>query len=205
MEIFQDPIFINPNIVYVVLMAGLWLSATGTYIPGTGIVEIGGAVLLVGALYLMTLVATNWIALILLVLGASIFFLLPLLKPNLVRIAEAGLVMQGLSALFLFQDPAVSPVLIIISVLMAWFYHRTILKSILEQHRGLSSTQKDEFLVGARGRIASPVDPVGTVHVKGEMWSARSHSRLESGTEVVVTEQNGLELKVEKAKREQVD
>ena len=41
MEWFQDP-----NAVYLLLMAGLWISATGTYIPGTGIAEIGGAGLL---------------------------------------------------------------------------------------------------------------------------------------------------------------
>ena len=38
MEFLQDP-----NIIYLLLMAGLWISATGTYIPGTGLAEIAGA------------------------------------------------------------------------------------------------------------------------------------------------------------------
>ena len=46
------------------------------------------------------------------------------------------------------------------------------------------------------------IEDRGTVQVKGELWTARSKSRLESGTEIVVTEQDGLELRVEKAKRE---
>jgi membrane-bound ClpP family serine protease len=80
MEFLQDPTLINPNLVYLLLMVGLWLGATGTYIPGTGIVEVAGAGLLILTLYLMTLVTTNWLALVVLVIGASTFFLLPLLN-----------------------------------------------------------------------------------------------------------------------------
>lgn len=205
MDILQDPTLISPNLVYLMLMAGLWLGATGTYIPGTGVVEVTGALLIVGTLYLMTLMATQWIALILLVIGASVFFLLPLLKPEWIRIAEVGLVVQAISSFFLFTNATVSPILILAGVLLAWFYHRTILKAILRHHNELSSTQKDEFLVGVRGRVMSAIEDKGTVQVKGELWTARSPSRLESGTEIIVTEQHGLELHVEKAKRDEVD
>jgi len=205
MEILQDPTLISPNLVYLLLMAGLWLGATGTYIPGTGIVEVAGAGLLMLTLYLMTLIATNWIALAALVIGASVFFLLPLLKPELIRFAQAGLVVQAVSSFFLFGDGMVSPVLIVLSVLLAWLYHNTILKSILKHHRELSSTQKDEFLVGEHGRVVASIEDKGTVQVKGELWTARSIDRLESGTQIVVTEQQGLELHVEKAKRDTID
>jgi membrane-bound serine protease (ClpP class) len=187
------------------LMAGLWLGATGTYIPGTGIVEITGASLMLLTLYLMTLLTTNWIALIVLVTGTSIFFLLPLLRHEWIRLAQAGLILQVVSSFFLFGDTMVSPVLIVLGVLVAWLYHHTILKAILKQYHELSSTQKDAFLVGSRGRVVSPIDDIGTVHVKGELWTARSPSRLESGTEIVVTEQQGLELRVEKAKRDRLE
>lgn len=197
MEWFQDP-----NAVYLLLMAGLWISATGTYIPGTGIAEIGGAGLMIAAIYLMSLLAANWLALIALVVGASLFFLLPLLKPEWVRFAEAGLALQAIASFFLFTSAAVSPLLIALAVLLAWGYHRTILRAILKQQRELSSTQKDEFLVGARGRVMQTIEERGTVQVNGELWTARSRKRLESGAEIVVTQQDGLELHVEKAKRD---
>ena len=197
MEWFQDP-----NAVYLLLMAGLWISATGTYIPGTGIAEISGAGLLIAAIYLMSLLAANWLALIALVVGASLFFLLPLLKPEWVRFAEAGLALQAIASFFLFANAAVSPLLIALAVLLAWGYHRTILRAILKQQRELSSTQKDEFLVGARGRVMQTIEEHGTVQVNGELWTARSRKRLESGAEIVVTQQDGLELHVEKAKRD---
>ena len=200
MELFQDP-----NAVYLLLMAGLWISATGTYIPGTGIAEIGGAGLLLATLYLMSLLATNWLALIALVVGAGLFFLLPLLKPEWMHFAKVGLTVQVIASLLLFTDAAVSPLLIAAAALLAWIYHRTILRSILKQQQELSLTQKDEFLVGEHGRVMQAIDERGTVQVNGELWTARSRSRLESGAEIVVTRQDGLELHVEKAKRDAAD
>ena len=197
MELLQDP-----NVIYLLLMAGLWISATGTYIPGTGVAEIAGAGLILGSVYLMSLLTINWIAVIALVAGASLFFLLPLLKSEWESYAIAGLALQAAASFFLIAGASVSPILIAVGVLLAWGYHRTILRRILKQQRVLSSTQKDEFLVGARGRVMADIEDRGTVQVKGELWTARSRLRLESGTEVVVTQQNGLELHVEKAKRE---
>ena len=192
----------DPNVIYLLLMAGLWISATGTYIPGTGFAEIAGAGLILGTVYLMSLLAANWLAVIALVAGASLFFLLPLLKSEWEHAAIAGLAMQAAASFFLFAEASVSPLLIALGVLLAWAYHRSILRAILKQQHELSSTQKDEFLVGARGRVMAPIQERGTVQVKGELWTARSKSRLESGTEIVVTEQQGLELQVEKAKRD---
>lgn len=197
MEFLQDP-----NVVYALLMAGLWVSATGTYIPGTGIAEVGGAALIIGTLYLLSLLTVNWLAVIALVVGAGVFFLLPLFKSEWESFAVGGLALQAVASFALFPAAQVSPFLIALAVLLAWMYHRGILRSILRQQRELSSTQKDEFLVGARGRVMGAIEDRGTVQVHGELWTARSRSRLESGTEIVVTQQEGLELHVEKAKRE---
>ncbi len=196
MELLRDP-----NVIYLLLMAGLWVSATGAYIPGAGIAEIGGAVLIIGTLVLLAQMATNWIAVIALVIGASLFFLLPLLKPDWERYAIGGLALQAGASFFLFDGASVSLLWIAVGLLVAFAYHRTILRSVLMQQRTLSSTQKDAFLVGARGRVVAPIEDRGTVHVQGELWTARSRSRLESGAEIVVTQRDGLELHVEKAKR----
>ena len=195
----------DANFVYFLLMAGMWVSATGTYIPGTGVAEIVGIALIVGSLYLMSLLAVNWLAVLALVAGASLFFLLPLLKSEWESFAIAGLAIQAVASFFLFSEASVSPLFIAVGVILAFAYHRGILRSILQQQRELSSTQKDEFLVGARGRVMAAIEDRGTVQVKGELWTARSRSRLETGTEIVVTQQEGLELHVEKAKRQAAD
>lgn len=195
----------DPNVIYLLMMAGLWISATGTYIPGTGVAEITGAGLILGTLYLLSLLATNWIAVVALVAGASLFFLLPLFKSEWENLAIGGLAVQAVASFFLFAGTSVSPLLIAVGVLLAWGYHRSILRSILRQRQELSSTQKDAFMVGARGRVMADIEDRGTVQVRGELWTARSRLRLESGTEIVVTQQDGLELHVEKAKREEAE
>lgn len=200
MEILQDP-----NLIYLLLMAGLWVSATGTYIPGTGLAEFAGAALIFGTLVLLSALAVNWIAVLAIIAGAALFFLLPLLKPAWEPFAIGGLAVQVIASFFLFADQSVSPALIFLGVVLAWLYHRGILRAILRQQRELSSTQKDEFLVGARGRVMGAMEDRLTVHVNGELWTARSRTRLESGAEVVVTQQDGLELQVEKTKRSASD
>ncbi len=192
---------LDPNVMYLLLMAGLWISATGAYIPGTGVAEVGGAALILGAVFLLAQVATNWIAVIAVVIGASVFFMLPLLKPDWERYAVGGLALQAVASFFLFAEAGVSPFWILLGLAVAFAYHRTVLRSVLSQQRTLSSTQKDEFLVGERGRVVAAIEERGTVQVGGERWTARSRSRLESGAEVIVTRQDGLELHVEKAKR----
>ncbi len=197
--------FLNPDVIYLLLMLGLWMGATGAYIPGTGLAELGGVALILAALALMTQLATNWFAVVALVLGASLFFLLPLFKAEWERFAILGLVLQAVASFMLFAEAGVSLFWIGLGVLLALAYHRTILRAILRQGRTLSSTQKDEFLVGERGRVIAPIEERGTVHVGGELWTARSKHRLESGVEVIVTRQEGLELHVEKAKRQEAE
>ena len=97
-----------------------------------------------------------------------------IVKVGLEQVAIGGLVVQVAASFFLFADASVSPVLIVLGVVLAWLYHRGILRAILRQQRELSSTQKDEFLVGARGRVMGTMEDRLTVHVQGELWTARS-------------------------------
>ena len=119
--------------------------------------EIGGAALMLGTLFLLAQVATNWIAVIALVIGASLFFLLPLLKSEWERFAIGGLALQAAASFFLFEAARVSPIWIVFGLIVAWAYHRTILRSVLMQQRTLSSTQKDALLVGERGRVVAAI------------------------------------------------
>jgi membrane-bound serine protease (ClpP class) len=54
-----------------------------------------------------------------------------------------------------------------------------------------------ENLVGAVGKVAQPLAPVGQIRVHGELWEARSTGTVLSGTSVRVVAVNGLVLDVE--------
>jgi membrane-bound serine protease (ClpP class) len=54
----------------------------------------------------------------------------------------------------------------------------------------------DDTLIGAQGRVLTPLKPIGTIQLHGETWTATSDSAVETGEEVVVVERNGLQLLV---------
>jgi membrane-bound serine protease (ClpP class) len=54
-------------------------------------------------------------------------------------------------------------------------------------------------MVGAKGKVVSPLAPKGVVKIKGELWEATSSgTNVDVGEEVVVVGQEGLKLVVDK-------
>jgi len=51
-------------------------------------------------------------------------------------------------------------------------------------------------LVGMIGKAASPLEPEGTVFVRGEYWAARAEAAVPAGVRVEVTAVEGLRLRV---------
>lgn len=196
------PLIQNPNIVYLVLLLGLWLVVTAAYSPGTGIMEALSALAVIVAFLAMSEMPTQWWAVALIVVGVSGFLALPFVSAKWELPAQAGLVLQVIGGLFLFEGEGVAPMASIGTVALAWVYHHYILLPALRRHRQAVNVTELDLLLGARGRVVKPLTPVGTVHVNGEMWTARSNEPLPSGMEVVVTDKVGLELRVEKAKND---
>lgn len=193
-----DPATINPNLVYMALVLGLWVGITAIYIPGTIVVEAVAFILLGATLLVLSAMPTNWLAVVLLILGLTGFLTVPFLNPRWARAAELGLILQGIGGFFLFNGLSVSPILLVITLGLSLAYHRTILLPIMRHQQ----QKPDDItnLVGAHGRVVKLIDPLGLVRVRGETWTARSSQQLEADTEIEVVAQNGLELIVEKAK-----
>lgn len=198
---------LDPNIVYLLLIFGLWLGVTATYMPGTGLLEVLAGAALIGAFYVLGTMPTNWAAIIVLVLGVLSFIVMPFLKQQFVPLAVGGLILQAVGGWFMFDGPAVSPLIIALSVVLPLAYHRYALLPILDKVRSKPLMDDDESLVGVRGRVVRALNPTGTVQVRGELWTATSDHPLEPGDEVVVVERDGLNVYVEgiKQKREAVN
>ncbi|XWX03632.1 NfeD family protein [Aggregatilineales bacterium SYSU G02658] len=195
---------VDPNIVYLGLIVALWSVVTIVYSPGTIIGEIFSAVLTLAALVMLANMPTNWLAVILIVVGVSGFLALPFVSIRFARFADLGLLMQVAGGMMLFREgPQVSPVIVLATVLVAWVYHRFVLMPALRLHAKTAKADEGHLLVGMRGRVTRAIDPIGTVYVNGESWTARSPEPLDVNTEVVVVRKAGLELFVEKAKREE--
>ena len=56
-------------------------------------------------------------------------------------------------------------------------------------------------MVGATGKAAGPLDPEGMVRIRGELWGAvAAEGNIGAGEAIVVVSQDGLKLKVHKAR-----
>ena len=52
-------------------------------------------------------------------------------------------------------------------------------------------------MIGSKGKVVSPLAPVGFIKIKDELWEAESvGSKISIGKEVMVVEQDGLKLSV---------
>ncbi|MCS6836751.1 MAG: hypothetical protein NZ750_12135 [Anaerolineae bacterium] len=195
---------VDPNVIYLVLLGGLWIGATATYFPGTGLIELLSLGLIGVAVVWMLGLSVQWLALIALIVGVAFFLVTPILMPQYSPYAIAGLGLQGLGAFFLFPNNPVSPFLIAVTILASFAYWKLILAPVMRYQAELRDRDRANPLLGAEGRVTKALDPIGTVIVNGESWTARSNRPIPVGSIVEVTEQVGLELRV-RSKRHLAD
>lgn len=192
---------IDPNVIYMALVLGLWMGVTAIYMPGTGIAEVLALLGVGGAVFALISLPTNWFAVILLVIGVLSFMIVPFVRREYAPLALLGLVLQGIGGWVLFYDGTqVSPVLIALTLVIPLGYHQWILLPMLDKARTQPVIDKESTLIGARGRVVKALDPTGTINVQGELWTATSDQPLPPGAEVVVLEREGLAVIVEKVK-----
>ncbi len=191
----------NPNITYLLLIVGLWASVFGLYIPGTGVVEIFAAIAMGAALLALAAnPATNWLFAVLLGAGVLGYLLLPLYRREWARFGLLGLILQAIGGLFLFSQTLVSPVLIGVTVAISFAIYQLVLLPFHRKQTSEPVVGDAELLSGAFGYVVKPLDPVGTVNVNSELWTAYSNEHLPSGEYVQVSSKEGLRLYVVRAK-----
>jgi membrane-bound serine protease (ClpP class) len=191
----------NPNIAYILLLAGIYgllfeFWSPGAVVPGV----IGGICLLVG-LYALNLLPINYAGIGLLLLGVALMTA-EAFMPSFGVVGLGGIVAFIIGSLFLFEGSVpgfqlswkviaattvVSAGLFVIAAIMVWRAHR----------RGVAVG--DPALIGSTGRVVSWNGEEGDVQVQGERWHARSSAALTPGQSVRVVERRNLTLLIEPA------
>jgi membrane-bound ClpP family serine protease len=185
---------------YVILWAGLWIAVTSVHTPGTGVVEAIAFSVLIGTALVLLGMPTNWLAVAIMALGIIGFILIPFIKQQYTTLSLSGLVLQAVGGYFLFHGLTISPLLIGVTIGLSLIYHYFVLLPALRKIRSYPVEERDNVLIGMEGRVAAALNPIGTVQVNSELWSATSNKVIASGTRVKVLERNGLQLYVEEAK-----
>lgn len=199
----METLVVDPNLAYVVVVVGMWLAVTAVYMPGTGFFEFVALVILVGGLILLLSLPTNWLALLLLIIGVLSFILIPFFSMPHAPLAIVGLAMQGAGGLFLFEGQAVSPMVLAFTLAISLVYHQFVLMPTLRRLQTVNEQpiEREDRMIGLRGRVTKPIDPIGAVQVDSELWTATSSEMLTEGTSIVVIGREGLSLIVEPLKR----
>jgi membrane-bound serine protease (ClpP class) len=190
----------NPEVAFLLLLAGAFGIIFELYNPGIGLAGILGAIALVLGFYALSVLPTNWAGVALVVL-AVIFFLVDLQAAGLGIWTVGGIValVAGGSLLFSGADPSVelSPWAIAGAVVGALLFFVSVMTAALRVRLRRPITG-EESIVGTVGEAKTDIAPEGTVVTKGTLWRARTmETGIAAGSKVKVMATEGLVLLVE--------
>ena len=204
----------NPNVAFLLLVIGaiglfIEFMAPGLFAPG-----IVGVLCLVTAFVALGNLPVNWVGLALLAFALVLIFA-ELQSPGVSFFGAGGVVSFVLGSVLLFggftPGPIETPSFGVdywliggITVAMSGFLLfvvRDILMAQKIEERQATKGITTAALVGTTGVVSAELAPSGMVFVGGEEWGAVSDTgdAIEEGAEVVVTDVEGLTLKVYKA------
>ncbi|TAK00349.1 MAG: nodulation protein NfeD [Chloroflexota bacterium] len=197
----------DPNIAFLLFSVGSAGLLAEVWSPNfvTGII---GALAIILAFIGLGALPLNVGGLILIVF-AIVLFGLELTVTSHGLLGFAGVVCLGLGASALFTSPVdpfepfaqvALPVILTVSITFGVIMVLIVFGAI--RSRGLVTTPGTAgapFVLGSRGTVRRPLEPLGSVYVSGEEWTARAIEgvRLERGVPVHVVGVDGLTLVVE--------
>lgn len=198
-------VMFNPNIAYLLLVAGTLLSILALLAPGTGVLEIGALFILLIAGWQAYNLPLNFWALGILLLGVIPFFIAVRRSKQLIYLIFA-IVAFLIGSIFLFRgetlwQPAVNPLLALFVSILATGFMWLVATKVIEAERSRPSHDL-EALIGQKGEVKSALEGDISIQVDGELWSARSNQPddrpMSEGDEILVTGREGFILLVER-------
>jgi membrane-bound serine protease (ClpP class) len=190
----------TPDIAVLLILAG----ALGLYVefttPGVVVPGVVGAICLLLGFFSLEILPFSWLGLLLMLGGVTLI------------VAEVFLASYGVLFLLgvacfliggarLFDRPDLSDVnvsfwsVLVPAVAAVGGFGAIVVFGVV---RSLSRAPRSGVgeLVGMIGKAASPLEPEGTVFVRGEYWAARAEAAVPAGGRVEVTAVEGLRLRV---------
>jgi membrane-bound serine protease (ClpP class) len=196
-------VLINPNVAFLLLVLGVQFVLLELSAPGGWVAGFLGAVCLALAAYALSVLPLNWLGLLLMVASFALFFI-DLQTPGVEAVTLVAIATLIAGALILFNVPGRSPFgrisvpLVVGTALgIGAFFAFIVAKGLRAQK--LRPVTGTDLLIGGRGEVQTALDPVGTVHVAGELWSATADDGpIQSGEPIEVTAVEGVRLRVKR-------
>ena len=191
----------NPNVVYVLLILGLWAAAAALYVPGTGLLEVVAAICLVLAIVGLARLPVNVVGIVLIVTAGLMFVVDLKVQSVALTVGAAAALVVGSVLLFtpVESGPRLSPWLIAGASIVSFAFFGVTLSAAIRSQR-LRAKVTAETIVGQRGLVTTPIDPVGTVQIQSELWTAVADESIGAGEEVEIIALEGLRAHVRRVR-----
>lgn len=193
----------NPNVAYLLMMAGL----LGLYVeftnPGLLFPGVAGAICLLLGMAALQVLPINISGLGLIVLGIALL-VAEVFVPSFGTLGIGGIAAFVLGSLLLFDESRSDLVLqrsLVYTAAAVIGLVALVLGTLVVRSQTQRASLGQEGLIGERGRARSPLRPDtdGRVLVHGELWNARSENEIPEGAEIEVVRVEGLQLLVRAA------
>jgi membrane-bound serine protease (ClpP class) len=189
---------IDPNLAYLLFVLGIVGLVIEIFTPGLGVPGAGGLLSLVLSLVMLEMLPVN-LAGVLLVLAGVVLLIVELHVPGFGLPGIAGFISLVLGGLLLFDAGALvrvsRPLLLGTAIGMALFV-LIVLGKVVRARR--LPPVVPTTLVGTQGLARTDLDPVGTVRVGTEDWTAKAMRQpIKAGAPVRVVDEEGLTLHVD--------
>jgi membrane-bound serine protease (ClpP class) len=194
-------ILTNPNIVFLLLTIGVQAIIIELYSPGGWAAGFIGVVCIALAMYGLGVLPVNWFGIIFIII-AFVLFILELNTPTFGGLTVAGIASLIVGALVLFNSPGVPsfqrvsiPLVLITSSGLGMLFVGILI--FATRARQAPIQMGIESIIGKQGEVKAEINPVGSVQVGGELWTAElqpGQKPIPVGSRVEVTGKRGIRL-----------
>ena len=194
-------ILADPNIAYLLMMAGL----LGLYMefshPGVVFPGVAGAICLLVALASFQLLPLNYTGLTLIALGIGLL-VAEMFVPSFGVLGVGGIIALAIGSLLLFDiessDLIVDKTIVFTAVATVGAIMLTLSYLVFRTQQS-KPTMGMNALIGKVGEVRSELAPAGKIFIHGEYWNARADAPIEVAAKVEVIGYEGMTLKVRRA------
>ncbi|MDH3240363.1 MAG: nodulation protein NfeD [Alphaproteobacteria bacterium] len=191
----------NPNIAYILLLAGIYGIMFEFYNPGVFVPGVVGAICLLLGLYALHVLPVNYAGLGLILLGIA-FMTAEVMMPSFGVLGFGGIVALGIGSIILIDTEApgfgiswaVIGSVMAVSAVLSFTVFAMAAKA---WRRPVVSGR--EAMIGAAARVIDWQGTEGRVRIRSEVWRARGDQGFAPGDLVRVTAMDGLVLQVSPA------
>jgi membrane-bound serine protease (ClpP class) len=196
-------ILADPNIAYLLMMAGL----LGLYMefshPGVIFPGVIGAICLLLALASFQLLPLNYTGLSLIALGVGLL-VAEMFVPSFGFLGIGGIIALAIGSLFLFDTESSDLIVdksIVFTAVGTVGAIMLALSYLVFKSQKLTQTTGMEGLIGEIGEVRVKLTPVGKVFVHGEYWNAEADAEIDAPEKIEVVGYQGMRLKVRRSSK----